>query len=287
MEWVQHNKLIEKDAWAQCISELQAKTTVSSQEHVKQALVHAIQSRIPTTPFGIFLSGGVDSSLIAFLCKQYGANPLCVSVGMQGSPDVLMAKKLAEQLKLNLITKEFTISEAEALFKKTVALFPQPNVLSVGVGAVVVAAAELGKTNGITTFFGGLGSEEIFAGYERHAKASDVNQECWKGLHAMWERDLVRDYTLGTALGIQVLTPFLDEKLIIAAMGISGKEKINEQHKKLILRKIAEELGLPQEFSWRKKQAAQYGSKFDLALEKLAKRAGLRKEEYVKELKKE
>ncbi len=299
MDWIQKGILITEEEWHAHIARLHAQVKerfaekenllkfsgVTEKEILKQTIVSAVHSRIPKNRFGIFLSGGVDSSLIAFLCKKAGTNPLCVSVGMETSPDVLMAKKLAEQLKLELVTKEFTLSEAEELFKKTAVLFSEPEVLSVGVGAVVAAAAELGKANGVTTFFGGLGSEEIFAGYERHSKSTNINEECWKGLKHMWKRDLVRDFTLGKTLGITVLTPFLDEKLIVEAMAISGERKIAGEHKKLILREVAEELGLPKEFAWRKRQAAQYGSKLDWAMEKLAKKKGMDKGEYVRGLK--
>lgn len=100
----------------------------------------------------------------------------------------------------------------------------------------------------------------------------------------MWQRDLARDAALGKNLGINVRVPFLDDELIKAAMGIPGEKKINSQHKKLILREIAEELGLPKEIAWRQKQAAQYGSGFDKAMEKLAKKVGMSKSEYVKSL---
>ena len=64
-------------------------------------------------------------------------------------------------------------------------------------------------------------------------------------------------------------------------MRIPGKEKIVNGEKKVILRKTAAALGLPQEIAYRKKQAAQYGSKFDAVLEKCAKQDGIGKQAYV------
>ncbi|HME87078.1 MAG TPA: asparagine synthase-related protein, partial [Candidatus Nanoarchaeia archaeon] len=82
--------------------------------------------------------------------------------------------------------------------------------------------------------------------------------------------------------------PLLDEDVIIEAMKFEGDKKINAEHKKIILREIAEELGLPKEFAWRKKQGAQYGSKFDRAIEKLAKMNGFfYKQEYIEHILKE
>lgn len=145
----------------------------------------------------------------------------------------------------------------------------------------------LGKEQGISIFFGGLGSEEVFAGYQEHALAEDVNEACWKGLSGrLYERDFTRDAALGKALNVQVRCPFLDDDVIVTAMGIPGERKIVGEHKKAILREIAEELGLPREIAWRKKMAAQYGSGFDKALERLAKKSGMKKSEYAKNLEK-
>ena len=90
----------------------------------------------------------------------------------------------------------------------------------------------------------------------------------------MWDRDLVRDFNLAKELNIQVKTPFLDKDLIEYAMKLPGDWKIVEEKKKVILREVAEEfLG---EFAWRKKKAAQYGSCFDKAIAKLAKKNGFK-----------
>ncbi len=270
-----------EEEWKKHIDELRRKTVPSTKEEVKQALIKAVEKRVPKERFGLFLSGGVDSSLLALLLKKFTDNFECYSVGIKGSKDLEGANVAAEKLKLNWKHKEFTIEEVEQLLKKTAAMFEKPDVINVGVGSVVVAAAELAD---VKIFFGGLGSEEIFAGYQRHAHANDVNDECWKGLKEMWQRDIMRDTAIGKKLGIEFLTPFLDDELIVKAMGIKGELKINKEHKKVILREIAEELGLPKEIAWRQKQAAQYGSGFDKAMEKLAKKAGMGKGEYVRHL---
>jgi len=77
----------------------------------------------------------------------------------------------------------------------------------------------------------------------------------------------------------------LDKDLIVSAMAIPAEEKIKGEIKKHILRVIAEELGLSHEFAFRKKQAAQYGSKIDKAIERLAKSKGFRyKRDYLSSL---
>ncbi|PIN81652.1 hypothetical protein COV11_01490 [Candidatus Woesearchaeota archaeon CG10_big_fil_rev_8_21_14_0_10_30_7] len=272
--------------WIEYINDLEARSKPSTKEEVKQALINAVKSRIPQEHFGIFFSGGVDSTLLAFICKQANADFTCYAVGLEDAPDIIESKKVAEIICLELKQKTFTLEEAHELFKRSAKIFEKPDTLNIGVGGVIIAATELAKEDNVTIFMGGLGSEEIFAGYQRHLDAKDPHAECWNGLKNMWQRDFVRDVTIAKALGITVLCPFLDKDLIIKSMGIPADKKINKEFKKIILREIAEELGLPKEFAWRPKKAAQYGSYFDKALIKLAKKSSLDKVDFVEKLKK-
>lgn len=286
IEQFENGTLIPEKEWINYITYLENECQSSTKEQVRQALVNSIIKRIPKQRFGIFFSGGVDSTLISYICKKNNADFICYSVGLENAPDIIEGEKVADELSLTLKQKKINLEEVEKLFKRVVKIFDKPDILSLGVGAVIVAAVELAKQDNITTFFGGLGSEEIFAGYERHLKASDVHAECWKGLKEMWQRDFTRDYAVAKAMNIKVLIPFLDEELIKTSMGIPGNLKINKDHKKVILREIAEELGLKKEFAWRLKKAAQYGSWFDKSIEKLAKQNGFKtKQDYIDSLK--
>ncbi len=283
LELIKDYKLLPESSWKKHIDELKNATASSTKEELRENIVKAVKELIPENRFGIFFSGGVDSSLIALICKRFNADYICYVVGLKNSPDVEWAKKAAKELELKLKTREFEISELEGLFRKTAKMFEKPDTLNVGVGSVVVAAAELAEEDKIYSFFSGLGSEEIFAGYQRHLEAEDRHEECWRGLReVVWRRDLVRDSSVAKAMKIKLLVPFLDENVVSSAMGIHISQKINAQHKKIILREIAEELGLPKEFAWREKKAAQYGSGFDKAMEKIARTKGFRtKKEYV------
>ena len=249
-------------------------------EELKTNIFKAIQQRIPAEPFGIFFSGGLDSTTIAFICKLLEKEFTCYNVGfkegmMQDAPDFIEARKGAEQLEIPLVAKQYGLDEAETIIQEVIAQLPTPAtvdadyVVKIGVAAVVVAARRIAIER---IFFSGLGSEEIFAGYQRHERAHNINDECWRGLFQMWSRDLVRDCTIARHLGIDVRTPFLDRDVIVTALRIDGKRKVRDGHKKVVLREIAEELGLSREQAWRKKMGAQYGSRFDTALEKLAKK---------------
>ena|SRR3989338_4817667 len=283
--FLEDGKLVSEERWAEKIGSLtgksvSVKTKAQALDILKNSFENAIEKRMENiNDFGIFFSGGIDSTLIAFYAKRLKKKFACYSVGIENSKDVEWAKKIAENLGFNLKFKIFSLEESEKIIKKAARLIGA-DVVKAGVAAVVIAAHEISRNEKI--FFSGLGSEELFAGYERHSLAKDVNKECISGLKLMWERDLVRDFTLGKALGFEIRTPFLDEELIKASVKIPGKYKIVDEHKKAILREFAEEAGLPKEFAWRKKIAAQYGSGFDKAMEKLAKRNKFKtKKEYL------
>ncbi len=292
--WIKNNKLIPEKEWIKLISNLKSKDRFKNKQKVKkelrEKLIRSVRERIPKKKFGIFFSGGVDSSLIAILCRKLKADFICYVVGFQDEKtkepaDITEAKKVAKKFGFKLRYKVYNLKEAEKIIKKTVKILKpvkKTDVVNVGVGAVVVAAIELAKKDKIDYFLGGLGSEEIFAGYERH-KVEDINKECWIGLRGMWQRDLVRDFNLAKDNKLEINTPFLDEELIKFAMKIPSKWKLNKKYKKVILREVAEEfLGT---FAWRKKKAAQYGSCFDKAISKLAKQKEFKlKKEYLAEL---
>jgi len=279
-------KLMSEKKWIKNIVDLEKASKKSTKKQVEKALIEAVRKLIPKQKFGILLSGGVDSCLIALLCQQAGAKFTCYTVGMKDSPDIAWAKAFAKRFKIPIKVKEFkTLDEIEKQFKKAKKALKHVDILSVGVGAVLLSAIELGKKDKVKDFFGGLGSEEIFAGYHHHEESKDPHAECWKRLKSCWKRDLQIDYAIADAMKVNIYAPFLDNDLIKTAMGISIKRKINKKEKKIILREIAQDLGLPKKFAWRSKKAAQYGSWFDKAMQKLAKRKGYQfKQSYLDNL---
>ena len=281
--YIKGNNLIPEGEWIELIDNLKTNKFINNKEEakkvLKEKLTSAIKKRIPRERFGILFSGGVDSSFIAAVCKHLGKEFVCYTVGFQDEEtkepdDIIEAKKVAKELRFELKYKVYNLEEAKSIIQKTVKILKQKDkidVVNVGVGSVVLAVIELAKEK---YFMGGLGSEEIFAGYERHDKAENPHEECWSGLKKMWSRDLVRDSTLAKELNVTIRTPFLDKELIEYAMQLPVEWKISEEEKKIILREVAEEfLG---EFAWRPKKAAQYGSCFDKAISKLARKEGFK-----------
>jgi len=175
------------------------------------------------------------------------------------------------------------LKEVPEYLKKIVPLIEDSSVVKAGVGLTFYVACEMAKKDGIKVIFSGLGSEELFAGYERHKKSDNINKECISGLIKIYERDLYRDDVITMANNMELRLPFLDTKLADYALKIPEKYKLKEEQTKIVLRDVSVNLGYDKEFSQRKKKAAQYGSKFDRAIEKLTRKQGFKtKSEYLK-----
>jgi asparagine synthase (glutamine-hydrolysing) len=240
----------------------------------------AISKRIPEKKFGVLFSGGIDSTFIAHALKQKGYKFNCyltvLDTGKDGkaSSDLEFAQKAAKELKLKLKIRKVKSSQLEKYLKKVVPLIEDSNVTKVEVALTLYLACEAAKKDGCKVIFSGLGSEEIFAGYERHKRSTNINQECISGLIKLYERDLYRDDVISMDNNLELRLPFLDKELVGYALKVPEKYKISETSSKIILREIAEAQGIPSDLAWRKKVAAQYGSLLDWGMEKLSRQKG-------------
>ncbi|MCD6522726.1 MAG: asparagine synthetase B [Candidatus Diapherotrites archaeon] len=251
---------------------------------LKDLIIRAVDKRTKDIKKAALLfSGGVDSTLLALLLSDR-IKLTCYTAGFSGAPDITWAEKVAEEmgLKLNIVEMEAT----EGLVKNVVDTIDTTNVMKVGVAMPVYVCCRGCEEN---VMFSGVGSEEIFAGYERHIKALEegwagMQKEMWKGIETMWERDLQRDDLAASAFSIELRAPFVDRYVIEEAMKIHPSLKYNGKMKKVVLRKIAKELGVPEEVCKRPKKAAQYGSYSHKIIVKLAKRHGMKAHDYLRSL---
>ncbi len=245
-------------------------------EKTRTLLQQAIAKRIPQAKFGLLFSGGIDSTYLAKYFRDHHHSFTCYTAVLdtEGVPpsDLLAAQQVAKALHLDIKIKKIKITEIPSYLQKIVPLIEDSNVTKVGVALTFYLACELAKEDGCKVIFSGLGSEEIFAGYERHKQSANINQECFSGLLKMYERDLYRDDVLTMNNNLELRLPYLDKNLIEYALKIPEQYKIKEGMGKHLLRCLAAEDRLSPEFAFRKKTAAQYGSRFDSALSKLAKK---------------
>ena len=256
-------------------------------EQIKEKLLNllraSIQRRLPSgEKFGVLFSGGLDSTLIAYLCRELDADFVCFTVavdepGMKEAEDLSYATRIAADLGLPVRVKKIGVDDVERYLKEVVPLIDDTDGVKISVAVPLYAACEMAKEEGIHTVFSGLGTEELFAGYERHkrVKHGAVNSECLAGLLGMHERDLYRDAMVAKSHGISLRAPFLAPDFVAYALRIPAAYKLAGDTDKAILREIARDLGL-KDVARRKKRAVQYGANVVKAIEKLAKRNGYR-----------
>tara|TARA_Y100000310_G_scaffold202438_1_gene202622 strand:- start:90 stop:2099 length:2010 start_codon:yes stop_codon:yes gene_type:complete len=254
---------------------------------VEELFLDALKKRVPKKKFGLLFSGGIDSTLIAFALKKLGYDFTCYTAVLDDPDfkepeDLVYSQKIAKELGLDLKVVKIKLDDVEKYLEKIVPLIEDSNVVKVGVALTFYKACSEAAKDGCKVIFSGLGSEEIFAGYERHKGARNVNEECISGLLKMYERDMYRDDVITMYHQLELRLPFLDRNLVEYSLKIPEGMKLKDGMTKVVLRECAVKMGLNEEFAFRKKKAAQYGSNFHKALKKLSKKNGFaRISEYV------
>ncbi len=295
---------ISKNVWDEHIDYLTGiQNIVSTKKDTYSSLKNEISASTEGANFGVLLSGGVDSSILAKICKDLDKDFRCFCVGISGSKDIFYAQKVSDYLNLDLVVKEFSLEELELLLKEVINVLPVPiihddnyieYIVKLTVSAVNLGSMRLGSED---LFLSGIGAEELFAGYQRHSKAvnkggtwrglkiGDLKHESKSGLKRMHNLVYERDRLISSHISKSIVAPYLADDVIIQATNMENNQKIDLLSNKKILREIAIDLGIPSEISNRKKKGAQYGSGFDKAILKLAKKKGFKlKKRYIENL---
>jgi asparagine synthase (glutamine-hydrolysing) len=205
--------------------------------------------------FGVWLSGGLDSSIVAALLKEFSDNVYTYSVGFENSPDLLAAREVAKHLgtvhaEHKLDVEELFSSIPEVVY--SLESFDAPLVRS-SLGNMIVSKI----SSSSDMVFSGEGGDELFAGYNYFMEFDSsklIQKEIVKAISALHNTALQRVDRAANAYGVNVKLPILDESLINFVLGIPPREKVRKDKKagKYILRKVAADY-LPDNITWREK----------------------------------
>lgn len=224
--------------------------------------------------FGIAFSGGVDSSLLAFICKKLKLNFKVYTASINESEDLEWAKKVSSNLKLQHSTRVIDFDSSYEIIKNVCRLLKTDNPVQVGIGCTLYSVLEQAKNDKVEIMMTGLGSDSLFCGFNKHKKALEndkIEEQFLEGMDNVYDVDVKRDFTIASHFKVELALPYLEKEFMEFSKKIHPKLKINKVHNKIILRELAFKLGLKRDFAFRKKLAAQYGSGFDKAIEVLAK----------------
>ena len=240
--------------------------SVPDEALLRELLDHAVQKRLMAdVEVGTFLSGGLDSSIVTALARRHKPDLQTFTVGMEGTPDVEAAKKVAAHLGVRHHVRTFAVDEMMEVLPEAIWHVESYNPSMVTGAVVTLMGARLAKEAGVKVVLCGEGSDEIFAGYKAvRAMSFDEQQEAsWTLLTNLHKTELQRLDRMTMAVSLEARVPFMDRDVVEYALNLPSAVKIVEsggrQIEKWILRKAFEEL-LPDEIVWREKLPFDQGS---------------------------
>jgi len=253
-------------------------------DKLRGLLLQAVKRQMPNEKFGILFSGGVDSSMLAYSCKRLGREPVLYTTifadpRLSPAEDYKYSKQAALALGLELKVTALNLKKTEKELPAVVRAIGRTNPIDVGIALTWWPSCKQAKEDGLSILMTGLGSDGLFAGH-KHLQEGDVAKNCIEGIKSVFTRGVPRGQAVCDAFGLELLSPYLDEEFIEYALSIPGDEKVKDGQDKWVLRKAAEDC-LPKEIAWRKTRSAQYGSRADNAIERLAKVKKMKKTEYI------
>ena len=247
---------------------------IYTDEKVKHQLHDALDSSVKNSvsnyrEIPIAFSGGIDSSILTYLVSKY-IEPILFCFGFENSYDVKNAKKNAELLNLKLNVIYLDKLDLKKYLKKTTDILETENRMALDLNTpFVILSEELQKRN-YKNIVLGQGSDELFAGYNRHKKANDLEEDLFQDIKNIDETNLKYNSKVFNYFGVDMNCPFLEKEVVELAIKISPELKIKNGVNKYILREAFRKY-LPAEIINQNKKALQYGSGIHKALGKLKK----------------
>jgi len=241
----------------------------------------------------VAFSGGLDSSVVAFLASKCDVNVNLVHVSLEDRAETVDARKAAEALGLPLQVHLFGEADVEAAAAAVTALIEEDDPVKVSIGIPFYWVAEKAAAAGFRVLLAGQGADELFGGYQRYANAyltvgeERVRRMMFDDVVRLYESNLERDVKICGFHGVELRLPFATYALAEFAVALPAALKLERKAgalRKLVLRKAAENMGLPVSVTAKPKKAVQYATGVNAALKKLAGKQKLTVGEYVHKL---
>lgn len=249
------------------------KDNETSIAEIKEALEAAVKRQLMSdVPYGVLLSGGLDSSVTSAIAKKYAQKRIesgdekdawypqlhSFSVGLEGSPDLAAARKVAEYIDTVHHEIEFTIQEGLDAIKDVIYNIETYDITTIRSSTPMYLMARVIKSMGIKMVLSGEGADEIFGGYlyfHKAPNAREFHEETVRKLDKLHMYDCLRANKSLAAWGIEGRVPFLDKEFMDVAMRINPQDKMinGERMEKWVIRKAFEDM-LPESVAWRQKE---------------------------------
>ena len=246
---------------------------VTDIDELREALEAAVRRQLMSdVPYGVLLSGGLDSSIISAIAAKYAARRVetdgkqeawwprlhSFAVGLKGAPDLVAARKVAEHIGTVHHEINYTVQEGIDALRDVIYYIETYDVTTVRASTPMYLLARVIKSMGIKMVLSGEGADEIFGGYLYFHKAPNAKAfhvETVRKIKKLHLYDCLRANKSLSAWGVEGRVPFLDKEFLDVAMRLNPKDKmsLNGRMEKWILRKAFEDM-IPESVAWRQKE---------------------------------
>ena len=249
------------------------KNNESSMSRLHDALEAAVRRQLMSdVPYGVLLSGGLDSSVISAIAKKHAELRVetdnqseawwpqlhSFAVGLKGSPDLVKAREVAEHIGTVHHEIHYTIQEGLDAIRDVIYYVETYDVTTVRASTPMYLLARVIKSMGIKMVLSGEGADEVFGGYLYFHKAPNAeafHEETVRKLNKLYLYDCLRANKSLSAWGVEGRVPFLDTEFLDVAMRLNPIDKMcpGTTIEKRIVREAFGEL-LPESVAWRQKE---------------------------------
>jgi asparagine synthase (glutamine-hydrolysing) len=247
----------------------------SDLNELREAFEKSVKSHLMSdVPYAVLLSGGLDSSLVSAVAAKYVAKRIededksdawwprlhSFSVGLEGAPDLIAAKKVADMIGTVHHEVHFTIQEGLDAIRDVIYHLETYDVTTIRAATPMYLMSRKIRAMGIKMVLSGEGADEIFGGYlyfHKAPNAKELHEETVRKLDRLHMFDCARANKATSAWGVEARVPFLDKEFMDVAMRLNPQDKmcIDGKMEKWILRKAFDNGNtLPAEVLWRQKE---------------------------------
>ena len=249
------------------------KDNAATPETIREALENAVRRQLMSdVPYGVLLSGGLDSSVISAIAEKYSEMRIednsrsraywprlhSFAVGLKGAPDLAKARLVAEHIGTVHHEINYTIQEGLDALRDVIYYIETYDVTTVRASTPMYLLARVIKSMGIKMVLSGEGADEIFGGYLYFHKAPSArafHEETVRKLSKLHLYDCLRANKSLSAWGVEGRVPFLDKEFLDVAMRLNPEAKMcpGRTIEKKIVREAFADI-LPEEVAWRQKE---------------------------------
>lgn len=249
------------------------KDNPASSEDIRQALRNAVKKQMMSdVPYGVLLSGGLDSSVISAITQSYSERRIednsqtkawwprlhSFAVGLKGAPDLAKARMVADHIGTVHHEINYTIQEGLDAIRDVIYFIETYDVTTVRASTPMYLLARVIKSMGIKMVLSGEGADEIFGGYlyfHKAPSAEEFHKETVRKLSKLYLYDCLRANKSLAAWGVEGRVPFLDKEFLDVAMRTNPTAKMcpGKTMEKRIVREAFSDM-LPEEIVWRQKE---------------------------------